>query len=598
MKKIAFFILFLLSASFIAQAQLPNVKLPKVGINTKTNSNSSRENQKLEMQKKNEQTNQQNTYKPKTDEERECEIAKNSLASLREKTEKNLKIYDDAVKNYEATNGVDFISSSDEDYKNDLESYDKLIKTCEKYNCPAVKLDEIKKEQAAHAKRVAEIDSKFKKANENIEKGKNKESDARKSIEILTGAASANPMERTDFMDVNNYKSTVAEFTKLDLKNNMETYKALFADNRECLNFLNSITASDDEAWRNWNDGVFKKLADAYAAKKDNFQIYYTSNAMVAISEEFLKVNPNHAAFKNRIDTYRKYLAESKANISKASASQFHEKNIGNILFSGSEIIAKQENPSSFKSNFTSKDYIYGMIYHPLTKTDAKGEVNLIVYDEKGNKTDVVIEWKDWTIEGHLPIYILVDPYKHGKEFVFTPQYFSSAKGLDKLPYQNNKLRVVLEVDRVPVSEGTISLDMMEGAGIIKEMYEKEEKLKYTFLTPPPVKVKDPAFEAEIMNYYNTKKPAGAKINRVISSNTAWVEYTKDVYVSGKVVTVKDYRSRSFTLIYTSAEGVCLYTFGNAKQNFVNGAFGPTIWDYKSLSKDGGYDFPCQNINR
>jgi hypothetical protein len=259
--------------------------------------------------------------------------------------------------------------------------------------------------------------------------------------------------------------------------------------------------------------------------------------------------------------------------------------------------VAKQEKPETFKTNFTPNEFIYGMIYHPYIKTE-KFRPSVIVYNEKGEKIDVKIDYNDMSVDGHIPFHFLVDPYNHGKEFVFTPQRFKSAEGLDKLPYQNNKLRIVYTFEGINLAEGIMQLDMSNGAGLINEMYEKEEKLKYTFLTPPPTKFKDPAFESQVIAHYNKVKPSGTKINRVISDATAWTVYTKDVYVNNKIMTVNDYRTRTFTIIYTTEEGTCLYSFSRATQNFVNNSYGETIWEGKSLNKDSGYDFPCQNVNK
>jgi hypothetical protein len=599
--KNAVFILFIAFFASSVSAQLPNVKLNLGKTTNKTQSTNTRDAQKNAMQQKNNQT-QQSGYKPKTDEERACDAAEMDLTSARQESQSNLKTLEYDYNKYLESDGKLNLSVK-EDFSS-IRFFNKVIQTLEKNNCPKIKIEDVKKELEEQQKKLNAFNDKIKTTLADAEKKQNKGRDAKDALKIIGENMlyccqyDLSPWTIKDL--TYRSKQVIKSLNQLDLKTNIAEYKAILQkdeNSKDQLEILTKLEASNDETWAKYNDAIFKAVADAHAAKKNNSLVYLISQTMVELSEEILKFNPNHGAFKPRYESYRRFLTESKANITKLSASAVHEKNLGNIVFSNSEIKPKQENTASFKNSFKGNEFVYGMIYHPFTKMDDI-KTNISVYDEKGARIDIVINFSDESTDGHYGFYFLVDPYKHGKEFVFTPQFFSPAKGLEKLPYKNNKLRFVLETDGLVYSEGTINFDITDGPGIITEMYEKDKKLKYTLLTPPPVKAKDPAFEAQITAYYNSIKPAGTKINRVISDATQWTVHTKDVYVGGKVVTVNDYRSRTYTVIYTTKDGTCEYTFGRVTQKFVNNAYEASVWEYRNLDKGFGYDFPCQNINR
>ena len=577
-----------------AQAQLPKVpKVPKVGGGKKNDKPRVSEDAKVNAKK----DPRESGYKPKTDQEWACSQLANSIKSAPERIENALADFEKGTNNY---------------VKSDIEAYRKNVEEGEAQKCTNfdVKAEKAKLEafearlNKALAKRTAD------------EAAKDKEKTTRREIADLLEQVQSNMLASISGFEANSPVSTkyflsytgktIETLKALDLKNKMAEYKALATkyDDKNMLKVLARLEGANDDTWRERNDAVFKTVTDLHTKKNSNFMVYLWSNAMVELGGEILKFNPQHGAFQSRHEAYKRYLNETKQQMKSLITSPVHEKNLGKIVFANSEIKIKQENPAAFKTEFKSSDFVYGMVYLPLTKTEVSkmtsGGLSLRVYKEDGKEAEVFIQhefqsdfMKDG--DGYMPIYILVDAYKHAKEFTFTPQMFRSAEKLDKLPYNKNKLKVVAELNGLPVAEGSLVLDFTDGPGILNDMYEKQKKLEFTLRTPPTVKHKDPAFEGQALAHYNSKKPAGVKIHR-INSRWDWSEKYKDVLVNSKVVKVLDYRDRSFVIVYTAANGKCYWTSSTASQTYVNGAYKPTVWTSQSFTEDN--EIPCQNINR
>jgi len=181
--------------------------------------------------------------------------------------------------------------------------------------------------------------------------------------------------------------------------------------------------------------------------------------------------------------------------------SEFHEKNVGKIVFSKSMIEIKKEKPEAIINKFVAGDYIYGIIYYNGTFSDETKNYNqatTVIYIDGNRKIDFPFkldgEKRDWT---YLNIEILPDP-----DFSTTRGAKVYSKALSELSPRIHKIKVVLESGATykPMAEGEFELDCTKGLEKVAEIAKALEQKSQAGVTMPNPAQSNPELEKAMLS--------------------------------------------------------------------------------------------------
>ncbi len=250
--------------------------------------------------------------------------------------------------------------------------------------------------------------------------------------------------------------------------------------------------------------------------------------------------------------------------------SDFHKKNVGNILFSKTPVEIGNEDPNQFVDKFNANDNIYAVVYLNRKIKDLGTSSTYNVYID-GNLSTIKFAHNE---QDYNKSYYIIEVIPDPEVAVHSLDPVKFADILANLSPRNHELKISMQFDYGdPVAEGTVNLDwadvdcekIKQNAELAqknaKDNWAKNMQLPEIF-SKTNHSFSDPALsEYKIKTMFKNANSDVAKIlevhvsDRMPNYNSDWVIYTNSYDIPTSKQT-----TRYVYFIYKGTDGWCYFT--------------------------------------
>jgi hypothetical protein len=263
-------------------------------------------------------------------------------------------------------------------------------------------------------------------------------------------------------------------------------------------------SVKDNKLANNIN-AIIEKGDEDLKAGKNNEAILHMKAAKLLCDAIFL-ISPNQADLKPLADDAQKYLDKFNAEKEKVYTGPLHKKYLTKIIFSKAPIKVKQENESSFATEFTGNDNIYAIAYADGTFGELLDNSNIssigvhvFIDGNEASETSAISECilkflpKDLSKKSYLEFDILPD--------VTIATYPDAAKTiakiLGKVSSRSHTVKIQLS-NKAGIAEGEFKIDLSQGQDKIKANEKLYTEKAIDLVRMPQTDTHDANLEAQI----------------------------------------------------------------------------------------------------
>lgn len=324
----------------------------------------------------------------------------------------------------------------------------------------------------------------------------------------------------------------------------------------------------------------------AYADKENNKKrAYEIAESGVYLCKAILLILPKHEKINSLLKDAESVFKKIESEYSSAVfTSDFHKENAGKIVFAKKPIEINQEGSCEVTSQFTGKDFIYGMVYFKSSMRELDyGSLKFTVRIYADNNE---IKSRDFEVaqakkeNTYLDFEFVPDPETHK-----TMGCIEYSTALAKLSPRRHDIKVVLTItgSGTEVASGEFELDGSGGMEGIESVAKTLTNAEFSSRKMPEPAMKNAKLEKEMLEAMSswTEKPLKAVI-----VDSDWSIH-RNQYTG-----IIEYRSILAAIGMKKPDGNCRVFWLSFKQDYNGKSYGKT----QHLGVGDSMDLPCENV--
>jgi hypothetical protein len=365
-------------------------------------------------------------------------------------------------------------------------------------------------------------------------------------------------------------------------------YKDLF--DQRIKSYINSQI---EEAWKQ------KQYNEATA-------IQNISNAKYMIDAALMMLPDNEAVKKLKSDVDNSFQTIAGAYYKKVYTSDFHEENVGKILFSNKPIVIGEEDPAQFKNEFSVNEKIYAVAYlngtiKDLTYDSPKAFYYMEIDDENNYKMINFEHNAEDMALSFYPIEIIpaTDQAIHGVDCI---EFANILANISPRPhnfvvklgtgYSKSLAEGSVKIDLTAMDGSKLKADAEIAAKNASDNYARNTKLPKSF-SDPVSKFSDPELseanmKALLMKEWNNCASI-LKLGVYGTASEDWLIYKNNLDIPVSKATYREVKA-----IFKGKDGWCYFVEGISFQREYSG--GGTYSKVKFLSDGRHVKIDCKNV--